>query len=86
MPSDVRFVGRERELAVVEAGSGTPALTVDGMPGIGKTALAIRAAHRMAPQFHDGVLSPDLHGYTRDRTHPKPTCRVPDDARRSDPR
>jgi tetratricopeptide (TPR) repeat protein/transcriptional regulator with XRE-family HTH domain len=37
---------------------------IDGMPGIGKTALASRAAQALASRFSDGVLFLDLHGYT----------------------
>jgi DNA-binding SARP family transcriptional activator len=37
---------------------------VDGMAGVGKTALVIHAAHRMAGHFPGGQLFLDLHAYT----------------------
>jgi len=68
LPPDVpAFVGRTRELDQVMAGvHGAGALTVkviEGMPGIGKTTLALRAAHRLAGTFPDGQLFVDLKGY-----------------------
>ncbi|MGX7671382.1 DUF4062 domain-containing protein [Plantactinospora sp. DSM 117369] len=66
------FVGRDPELEqitamVTEAAvpSGVVAIhAIDGMPGIGKTALAVRAAHRLAGGFPDRRLFVDLYGHT----------------------
>ena len=59
------FTGREAELAWVSelarAGSGAVGL-VTGSGGMGKTALAIRAAHDLRPGFPGGVLFLDLLG------------------------
>ncbi|MGW2716789.1 ATP-binding protein [Streptomyces sp. NPDC001492] len=66
------FVGRHRELAALEAllaqrshPPGTAVLCViSGMAGVGKTTLAISAAHRGRDAFPDGCLYLDLHGCT----------------------
>ncbi|WP_165495169.1 tetratricopeptide repeat protein [Actinomadura roseirufa] len=73
LPSDTgRFTGREAELSRLltfardaRRPAGRAAVcAIDGMPGIGKTALAVHAAHRLADRFPGGCLFLDLHGHT----------------------
>ncbi|MEV0231844.1 NB-ARC domain-containing protein [Nonomuraea sp. NPDC050786] len=63
LPADAAtLVGRRRELAILET---VTAVSIDGMAGTGKTALAVRAAHRLAPRYPDGQLFVNLHGHAR---------------------
>jgi DNA-binding SARP family transcriptional activator len=58
------FVGRERELARIGEPFTTPGpqvITLLGPAGVGKTALAVRAARAMAERFPDGLLYASLH-------------------------
>lgn len=63
LPVDVPgFLGRGQELVAL---TGPAALAaIDGMAGVGKTALAVHAAHRLAPRYPDGQVFIDLHGHT----------------------
>jgi DNA-binding SARP family transcriptional activator len=71
LPPAVRaFSGRERELAeldrLLEPGDRAPAVAVaavSGTAGIGKTALALHWAHRVADRFGDGQLYVNLRGF-----------------------
>ncbi|WP_239134580.1 AfsR/SARP family transcriptional regulator, partial [Rugosimonospora africana] len=61
------FTGRTVELADLDKihDASTVVITaIDGMAGVGKTALAVHAAHQMVDRYPDGQLFIDLHGYT----------------------
>ncbi|MCS7478914.1 hypothetical protein ACFFQW_36280 [Umezawaea endophytica] len=63
LPADLPdFVGRREQVAEL-AGATAPVLVISGPPGIGKTALAVRAAHRLRSRFPDGSLYGDLRAY-----------------------
>jgi DNA-binding SARP family transcriptional activator/tetratricopeptide (TPR) repeat protein len=72
LPADVRgFAGRETELAqldtIMAAADQQPTSViisaVSGTAGVGKTALAVHWAHRVADQFPDGQLYINLRGF-----------------------
>lgn len=78
-PDTAAFTGRGAELAAIAAAVPDPAGACDegggvvairaigGMPGVGKTALAVHAAHMLAARFPDRQLFVDLHGHTPGR-------------------
>jgi tetratricopeptide (TPR) repeat protein len=73
LPRDTAaFTGREGELRALLAQAVEPAdktrvipvHAIDGMPGIGKSALAVHAGHLLEHQFPDGQIFIDLHAHT----------------------
>ncbi|MFC3893523.1 tetratricopeptide repeat protein [Lentzea rhizosphaerae] len=64
LPADLPdFVGRREEIARLEL-IDAPVRAITGLPGVGKTVLAIREAHRLRPEFPDGQLYVNLRGYS----------------------
>lgn len=73
LPPDLPFfTGRRHELALLDElltghdDHATVTVAIDGMPGVGKSTLAVRWAHRAAERFPDGQLFLDLRGFTED--------------------
>jgi DNA-binding SARP family transcriptional activator len=80
LPADTRlFTGRRSEvdrlLALAKNGAEQDGMSapgpvlisaVDGLGGVGKSALAVHVAHRLGSLFPDGRLFIDLRGHTRD--------------------
>ena len=70
LPRDIpSFTGRQQELEqLVEAaarGGGVVGIhTIGGMAGVGKTAFAVHAAHRLAERFPGGQIFLPLYGHT----------------------
>jgi DNA-binding SARP family transcriptional activator/tetratricopeptide (TPR) repeat protein len=63
LPGDITgFTGRTEALARLER-AGSPVAVVTGIPGSGKTTLAVHWAHRAADSYPDGQLWADLRGF-----------------------
>jgi DNA-binding SARP family transcriptional activator len=105
LPTAARhFTGRREELEQIigllqpqstDGAGGTVVIcAIDGMAGVGKTALAVHVAHRLSERFPDGQLFIDLHGHTQGhrprepgqalewllRALEVPAARIPEDA------
>ncbi|GIG68450.1 AfsR/SARP family transcriptional regulator [Phytomonospora endophytica] len=77
LPADTPgFVGRDAERDEVRRqAAATGLVVIDGMAGVGKTALAVHVARALAPQYPDGQLYVDLRGYA-DGVPPMPPARA----------
>ncbi|GAA3769379.1 hypothetical protein GCM10022225_65170 [Plantactinospora mayteni] len=80
LPHDITaFTGRRAELdALLGAARDRSVVAIDGMGGVGKSALAVHAAHLLTADFPGCQLYLDLHGFTpgRERVEPAEALRV----------
>ncbi|MFB7166119.1 helix-turn-helix domain-containing protein [Streptomyces sp. NPDC056242] len=69
LPHEITAVtGRRSELeALLGASRNTSVVAIDGIGGVGKSVLAVHAAHRLTADFPGGQLYLDLHGFTPGR-------------------
>ncbi|CAL9303409.1 hypothetical protein SUDANB51_04582 [Streptomyces sp. enrichment culture] len=67
-PSPAHFTGRhavrDALCRALTAPGPYPTAVISGMPGVGKSALALHVAHALAERFPDGQLHLNLHGAT----------------------
>ncbi|MDQ2874180.1 MAG: tetratricopeptide repeat protein [Actinomycetota bacterium] len=73
-PEAAEFVGRSAELALLteKHGSSPRVVVIEGMPGVGKTALAVRAARLVSGQYPDGTLYLNLRSHDPGSPPPDP--------------
>ncbi|SDO31357.1 AfsR/SARP family transcriptional regulator [Lentzea jiangxiensis] len=78
LPMDIaEFTGRESELRQLCApGPQTTVVisAIEGMAGVGKTKLAVRAAHQLVQRYPDVQLWADLHGFDADELPADPSA------------
>jgi non-specific serine/threonine protein kinase len=67
LAESMSFIGRQREMSDVKGLlAKTRLLTLTGPAGIGKSRLALHAAHALQPRFRDGVAVVDVHALSHD--------------------
>jgi len=95
LPADLAdFTGREGEVrelaALLSGGAGATISAIGGMGGVGKTALAVHVAHRVAARYPDGQIVVEMGGTSERPLAPveamgqvvhafQPELRLPDD-------
>jgi DNA-binding SARP family transcriptional activator/tetratricopeptide (TPR) repeat protein len=78
LPADhASFAGRRRELQTLVAHArntshSLPIIAIDGIPGVGKTTLAVHLAHRLSGDYADGNLYINLRGFDGRRAPVEP--------------
>jgi DNA-binding SARP family transcriptional activator/Tfp pilus assembly protein PilF len=77
LPRDIQITGRRSDMRRLleglphqhpprdQADSVVNVITIDGMPGVGKTALAVRLAHELAQHYSDAQLFLNLHTHDK---------------------